>query len=141
MAEKLEGLLYIESQVDQWKKWTLKGQKLWSFANNGSTIIITTFSAIAAVLAQADFGATFPISAPQMATVLSLIVTIVSTVQAKLGFERKWAANRASQSALSKLMIDIRKPVTNVCEVAEKLKQIIAKHDQQIISTHMSGNE
>ncbi|MEA2838886.1 MAG: hypothetical protein QOF41_216 [Methylobacteriaceae bacterium] len=138
MTEKLEGLAYVEREAEEWSRWTRKGQKLWSFANNGSTVIIVTFSAIAAVLAQASFGDDLPLSAANLATALSLTVTIVSTVQSKLGFERKWAANRASQSALQQLMIDVRKPPTDISEVSETLKRIIANHDQQIISAGAS---
>jgi hypothetical protein len=50
-----------------------------------------------------------------------------------LGFDRKWIANRMTQSALSQLEIDshIGKPCS---ELATTLKDILAKHDQAITS-------
>ena len=110
-----------------------RGQKLWSFANHGSTVCVVVFSATAAVLSQTS-GSIFGQDPKTVATVLSLCVTIVSTVQSKLGFERKWVANRMTQSALSRLLID-EKTGADVQDVKEKLKAILEAHDNAIAAT------
>src|SRR5215469_13836673 len=126
---------YVSETISRWLTWSRKGTKWWSFANHSATIIIVAFSSIAAVIAQitGDIAigniATVPVK--NIATTLSLIVTIVSTVQAKLGFERKWIANRMTQSALRQLEVDEKMNVP-LPDLAKALKDIRAKHDRAI---------
>jgi len=68
------------------------------------------------------------------ATILSLLVTIISTIQSKLGFERKWIANRMTQSSLKQLLID-EKTGASLPDVKEKLKGILDRHDKMITAT------
>jgi hypothetical protein len=110
-----------------------RGQKLWSFANHGSTVCIVVFSAAAAVLSQSS-DTLLGYEPKTAATVLSLCVTIISTVQSKLGFERKWIANRMTQSALSRLLLD-EKTGTSALDVKEALKAILEAHDKAIAGT------
>jgi hypothetical protein len=74
------------------------------------------------------------ISVATIATILSLCVTILSTVQLKLGFERKWIANRMTHSALCQLRIDERTG-TDVQVVKTALKSILDKHDKAITAS------
>src|SRR5580700_4041866 len=130
---------YIARKINQSIKWSLRGQKLWSFANFGSSILIIIFSAIAAVLAQQvkSNGTAIP-HAADIATTLSLAVTIISTIQSKLGFERKWIANRMTRSALEQLDID-EKTGTASPELVKTLKAILSKHDEAITGSSSSG--
>jgi hypothetical protein len=122
---------FIREQLAKRLKDSLNGQRAWSFATHGATVLIVIFSATAAVLAQTDL--TFLYSSKTWATILSLSVTIISTIQSKLSFDRKWIANRMTHSALVQLDIDLREG-TSSKEMAEKLKGIVAKHDQTITS-------
>jgi hypothetical protein len=129
---------YIARKINQSIKWSLRGQKLWSFANFGSSILIIIFSAIAAVLAQVKSNGTPIPLAADIATTLSLLVTIISTIQSKLGFERKWIANRMTRSALEQLDID-EKTGTAPPELVKTLKAILSKHDEAITGSSSSG--
>jgi hypothetical protein len=73
-------------------------------------------------------------SPKDIAPVLSLLVTIISTVHSKLGFERKWVANRLTHSALRLLKID-EKTGANAPDIAVKFKAILQKHDEIITAT------
>ena len=122
---------FISDLLDSSLNWSLRGQKLWSLANHGSTICIVVFSAAAAVLSQTDGEVLAHINPKTGATVLSLLVTILSTVQSKLGFERKWIANRMTQNALRQLLID-EKTGAKLQDVKEKLKTILDRHNKAI---------
>jgi hypothetical protein len=124
-----EGGKFISDELDAALTWSLRGQKLWSFATHGSTICIVVFSAAAAVLAQLDGPVCMHPKA--WATALSLCVTSLSTVQTRLGFERKWIANRMTQSALRQLEID-KKTGASLEDVKERLKGIFDQHDKAI---------
>ena len=125
---------YISKKLCEAWRWSYRGQRLWSFATHGSTICVIVFSATAAVLAKLDDSG-WPLSAwihpTTAATVLSLLVTIISTVQAKLGFERKWVANRITHSALDLLKID-REFDTKPVDVKTQLKDILKHHSDAI---------
>lgn len=133
MAESIDKHAYISNEIERRLRDSLDGQRWWSFSTHGSTIIIVTFSAVAAVLSQLKMSSAIPFAA-DLATILSLLVTIVSTVHSKLGFDRKWVANRMTRSALEQLQIDA-KMGTDPCVLAKTLKEIIARHDQAITST------
>jgi Protein of unknown function (DUF4231) len=120
---------FVSDLLDEALKWSFRGQKLWSLANHGSTICIVVFSAVAAVLSQTD--STSFIDPNTGATILSLFVTILSTVQSKLGFERKWIANRMTQNALRQLLID-EKTGVGLKDVKERLKTILDQHNKAI---------
>jgi len=137
MSEQ-ESDTYIGNKIDQSIKWSLRGQKWWSFANFGSSILIIIFSAIAAVLAQVKSDSTFIPHPADFATALSLAVTIISTIQSKLGFERKWVANRMTRSALQQLEID-EKTGTAPAELAKTFKAILSKHDEAITGSSSGG--
>jgi len=125
---------FISKLLNDSLEWSLSGQKWWSVANHGSTICIVVFSAAAAVLSQIGPGKTLPytcIDPKTGATILSLLVTILSTVQSKLGFERKWIANRMTQNSLRQLLID-EETGASLQDVKEKLKTILDQHNKAI---------
>ena len=124
---------YLPQQIQQRFVWSFKGRKWWSFLTHGATVLIVIFSSTSAVLSQeADIELLF-LSGKNWATTLSLLVTIISTIQSKLAFERKWIANRITHSALVCLDID-RNEGAPPSELATKLKDIVTKHDQTITS-------
>ncbi len=135
MSDQASGT-FIADEIDQDFKRSLKGQKRWSFANSGATILIVVFSATAAVLTQTKSN--FIPHTQDFATLLSLTVAIISTIQSKLGFERKWVANRMTRSALEQLKID-EKTGADPAELVKTLKTIVSKHDEAITGTSSSG--
>lgn len=133
MAEQTlndESAQFIAATLESALRWSRRGQRWWSFANHGATICIVVFSAGAAVLAQTT-GKLWTYEPKAVATVLSLCVTVISTVQSKLGFERKWIANRMTQNALRRLEID-EKTGAGTGVVKERLKAILEEHDRAI---------
>jgi hypothetical protein len=128
-----ESAQFISETLDTALRWSRRGQKLWSFANHGSTICIVVFSAAVAVLSQTT-GKVWNYDPKSVATILSLCVTVISTVQSKLGFERKWIANRMTHNSLKRLQID-EKTGTGLSEIKDKLKTILAEHDKAITAT------
>jgi Protein of unknown function (DUF4231) len=132
-----EGAKFVAQTLDDALRRSWQGQKLWSFADHGATVCIVVFSATAAVLTQAD-GAVHGLHLDTVATVLSLCVTIVSTVQSKLGFERKWVANRMTQSALRQLLLDERTGA-DLQQVKQQLKTILDVHDKAIVARDPAG--
>jgi hypothetical protein len=128
-----ESAQFISKMLDTALRRSSRGQKLWSFANHGSTICIVVFSATVAVLSQTT-GKVWNYDPKSVATILSLCVTVISTVQSKLGFERKWIANRMTQNSLQRLQID-EKTGTGLSEAKDRLKAILDEHDKAITAT------
>src|SRR5438876_8729232 len=79
-----ESAQFISEMLDSALRRSGRGQKLWSFANHGSTICIVVFSAAVAVLSQTT-GKVWNYDPKSVATILSLCITVISTVQSKLG--------------------------------------------------------
>src|SRR5262249_44475962 len=88
-----ESAQFVSKTLDSALRKSRRGQRLWSFANHGATICIVVFSAAAAVMSQTTVKV-WNDDPKTVATILSLVVTVIATVQATLGFERKWIANR-----------------------------------------------
>ena len=128
-----ESAQFISQTLNAALRWSGRGQRLWSFANHGATICIVVFSAGAAVLSQTTFKV-WNYDPKAVATILSLCVTILATVQSKLGFERKWIANRMTHNSLKRLQID-EKTGAGLSEVKDKLKAILEDHDKAITAT------
>ena len=131
-----ESAQFISETLNGALRWSGRGQKLWSFANHGATICIVVFSAGAAVLSQTTPNV-WNYDPKAVATILSLAVTILATVQSKLGFERKWIANRMTHNSLMRLQIEEKTGATTQ-EVKEKLKTILEEHDRSITATGSS---
>ena len=134
---KTDPAAFISKELESSLSWSWKGQKWWSFANHGATVCIIVFSAVVAVLTQLKHDAAVPylsMNVTTLTTILSLCVTILSTVQLKLGFERKWIANRMTHSALYQLLID-EKTGTDVQAVKTALKSVLDRHDKAITAS------
>lgn len=125
---------FLSKKLYKMLRRSRRGQVLWSVATHSSTICVIAFSATAAVLTQLeDWWLSAWIAPKTAATLLSLLVTIISTVQTKLGFERKWVANRMKHSALVLLKID-KETGAKTDYVKDQLKSIIDRHDKAITS-------
>lgn len=132
MLEDTEERAFVAAQIDSGVRWSRRGQKWWSFANHGATVLIVVFSATAAVLSQTTTTDIVSVPVKDIATALALMVTIIATIQSKLGFERKWMANRMTHSALCQLEIDANTG-TELVQLTRNLKTILARHDQAIL--------
>jgi Mg2+/Co2+ transporter CorB len=125
-----ESTQFVSKTLDSALKRSRRGQRLWSFANHGATISIVVFSAAAAVMSQT--AVKFWNDDPKaVATILSLAVTVIATLQSTLGFERKWIANRMTRNSLRRLQID-EKTGAGSQQVKERLKAILEEHDRAI---------
>jgi hypothetical protein len=122
---------YIHCEIERAFANSFKGQKWWSFGNHGCTVLIVAFSSTAALLAKFSPDLSSAVSNTTIAAVLSLAVTIISALQWKLGFERKWVANRMTRSALSQLRVDMMMGKDSEV-LAEALKKIYSQHDGAI---------
>lgn len=108
---------------------------MWSFMTHGSTITVIILSACAAVLAQhsgnlESLHLNYP--AKNIATVLSLLVAIITSIQTKIAFERKWIANRMTQSTLSQLTVDSNMALVPPAQLAQAYKEVLEKHNKAI---------
>jgi hypothetical protein len=126
---------FICKEIKDSRRRSRNGQRSWSFLNHGATIAIIVFSAGAAVLAQHSgnldsIGIHY--SGKNIATILSLLVAIITSIQTKIAFERKWIANRMTQSALSQLRIDAKMAALTPDVLAQKYKEILDRHDKAI---------
>ena len=125
-----ESAQFVSKTLDSALKRSGRGKRLWSFANHGSTISIVVFSAAAAVMSQTAVKV-WNDDPKTVATILSLAVTVIATLQSTLGFERKWIANRMTQNSLRRLQID-EKTGAGSQQVKERLKVILEEHDRAI---------
>jgi Protein of unknown function (DUF4231) len=128
-----ESAQFVSKTLDSALKRSRRGKRWWSFANHGSTICIVVFSAAAAVMSQTTVKV-WNDDPKTVATILSLVVTVIATVQSTLGFERKWIANRMTQNSLRRLQID-EKTGAGSQQVKERLKAILEEHDRGITVT------
>ena len=133
MSETSDKIEYTSALILCLKNKYYRGQKWWSLATHGATILVVSLSAVSAVLAQKT-GSWFGVPISDLATTLSIAVTIIATVQSKLGFERKWIANRMTRNAIAQLHID-RNMGAGADKLADALKDILVKHDQAITGT------
>jgi len=125
-----ESAQFVSKTLDSALKRSRRGQRLWSFANHSATICVVVFSAAAAVMSQTTVKV-WNDDPKTVATILSLVVTVIATVQATLGFERKWIANRMTRNSLRRLQID-EKTGAGSQQVKERLKSILEEHDHAI---------
>jgi len=137
-APPAEAEKYIAREIERCRTWSFHGQRMWSFLTHGATISIAVLSACAAVLAQHPVPvAAFELlgidySGKNIATILSLLVTIITTLQTKLAFERKWIANRMTQSTMTRLSVDAHMRTTTPADLAQQYKAALETHDKAI---------
>jgi len=122
----------LKQEAAKWREWFEKGQKNWSFAHH-STIFGSIICSVTA-------GALLQITDPDLkgySAVLTSIAAALTSLAAAGGFERKWKSNRLSRSRVDGLLIDIEATTPNVSDLANQLKDIIAKHDDEIVKSEV----
>jgi hypothetical protein len=85
MSVQSDANKYISAQITQRLRSSRNGQKWWSFATHGATVLIVVFSATSAVLAQTT-DLKLWISSNTWATILSLLVTYYFDDPVEVGF-------------------------------------------------------
>jgi hypothetical protein len=120
----------FKQEAVKWRAWFHKGQRGWSIAHH-----ITIFgSIVCSIVAGAILQAKEP-TYSGYAAVLTSIAAALTSLAAAGGFERKWRSNRLSRSRVDGLLIDIESDAPNIPDLASQLKDIIARHDEEIVKT------
>lgn len=115
-------------EATKWHAWFYKGQKNWSVIHHA-----TVFGSI---ICSVSAGALLQVKGPDMtgfATILTSIAAALTSLGVSGGFERKWRSNRLSRSLVDGLLIDIEAESPDINDLADQLKDIIARHDQEIV--------
>ncbi|PLK37221.1 MULTISPECIES: hypothetical protein [Klebsiella] len=118
----------LNDQALKFRSQFNKGQKNWSFAHH--------FSIFGSILCSVAAGAILQIKDPDysgVAVVLTTIAAALTAIATAGGFERKWRSNRLSRSEIDLLLIDIEAQGANFDALAIKLKNIIFRHDMEIV--------
>jgi hypothetical protein len=126
----------LAKELEQAKGWGKKHRYIWSFATHGTAWMIPSLSAAAGILSRFnnDLGG---ISLPVLATILSACVVVISSAQLSVGFRRKWASYRTTQTGIRLLALDLEmgKPLD---EVRARLEKIYKAHDDAVIGGNPS---
>jgi hypothetical protein len=130
----------FKQEATKWRDWFQKGQKYWSIAHH-ATVFGSIFCSVTA-------GALLQLKGSELnglAAVLTTIAAALTSLAAAGGFERKWRSNRLSRSRIDGLLIDITADTPNIPDLTNQLKDIIVKHDREIIGEEtkesMEGKE
>jgi len=118
----------FKQEATKWHDWFQKGQKNWSVAHH-----VTVFGSIICSISAGAFLQVKSVDLVGFAAVLTTIAAALTSLAAAGGFERKWRSNRLSRSRVDGLLIDIEADAPNIPDLANQLKDIIAKHDQEIV--------
>ncbi|MEX0751595.1 MAG: hypothetical protein WD073_01540 [Xanthobacteraceae bacterium] len=129
-AEDEKAREVLRAELKEAKRWGKKYRYLWSCATHGTAWTIPSLSAAAGILSRFDdFGS---ISLPVVATVLSAIVVVISSVQMSVGFHRKWASYRRAQTEARLMEIDLGMG-TSPDEIRDRLARVYRMHDDEVI--------
>ena len=126
----------LKEEALRWRSWFNKGQKNWSAVHYTAVFGSIIFSVVAGAVLQFK-----PSDSTGIATVLTSLAAALSSMTAAGGFERKWRSNRLSRSRIDGLLLDIDGDSPNFPELTNQLKEIIAKHDLEIIGEKTKGTE
>lgn len=118
----------LTQEAIKWRRWFQRGQKLWSFAHHSTLFGSILCSVVAGAFLQMD-----PKVHDDIAAVLTTFAAALTGLAASGGFERKWRSNRLSRYRVDCLLIDIEAESPNILDLSGQLKDIISKHDQEIV--------
>ena len=124
----------LKHEALKWRAWFEKGQKSWSAAHH-TTIFGSIICSVVA-------GALLQITTAELkgyAAVLTSLAAALTSLAAAGGFERKWKSNRLSRSRIDGLLIDIEAAKPDMSNLADQLKDIIAKHDEEIVKSEATA--
>lgn len=124
----------FKQEVVKWHEWFYKGQKNWSVAHHCAVFGSIFCSVAAGGILQIQHA-----DAAGFAAVLTSIAAALTSLAASGGFERKWRSNRISRSRVDGLLIDIEAESPDIPDLANQLKDIIARHDQEIVKEEARG--
>lgn len=119
----------LKQEATKWHDWFQKGQKNWSFAHHTTVFGSIGCSVLAGALLQVKSS-----DVVGFAAVLTSIAAALTSLATAGAFERKWRSNQLSRSRVDCLLIDLQAESPNLPVLATKLKDIIAKHDLEIIT-------
>lgn len=118
----------LKHEAIKWRDWFNRGQRNWSAAHHGAVFSSILCSVAAgAVLQMKD------VDLIGLATVLTSVAAALTSLSASGGFERKWRSNRLSRSRVDSLLIDLEAESPDIRDIANQLKDIIARHDLEIV--------
>jgi hypothetical protein len=123
----------LREQVTVMRQHHYSAQRYWSFLHYATTFGAAILSLIVATIAPLRDWQFAWISKDALIAGLSLVAAILATLAARGGFERKWIANRLTRSKLDLLALDLLDEKSNVGEIKDTLKRIIAEHDAAIV--------
>ena len=119
----------LKTEANKWRAWYYQGQRYWSLAHHlvlfGSIISSLTAGAMLQIHKSGNHG---------VATILTSLAAALTGIASSGGFERKWRSNRLSRSRVDRLLIDLEGDSPNLSSLAADLKDVIAKHDLEIVA-------
>ncbi|MGT2471639.1 hypothetical protein [Paraburkholderia terrae] len=118
----------IGEEASYWRKRYNHGEIGWSIAHYGCVFLAIFLSVAAAAVLQ------LPSKETGVATFLTSLAAALGSLGAAGGFESKWRSNRLSRSEIDCLLIDVQADKPDLEALAAKLKEIISKHDMEIVS-------
>lgn len=115
----------ITQELLKWQIRFYKGQRLWSAAHHGAVYLSIISSVVATILLKFDNDT--------YATIFTTLAAALTSLSASGGFERKWRSNRLSRCRIDLLLLDIENDSANIGTVVEQLKEVLSKHDSEIV--------
>lgn len=118
----------LQTKAKKWHGWFQIGQKNWSFVYH-----VAAFGSIICSVAAGALLQVKSVDLVGFSSVLTSIAAVLTSLAATGGFERKWRINRLSRSRIDGLLIDLEAENPDIPDLAKQLKDIILKHDQEIL--------
>ncbi len=125
----------LKEEALKWRSCFNKGQRNWSAVHYTTVFGSIILSVVAGAVLQFKSS-----ESTAVATVLTSLAAALSSLAAAGGFERKWRSNRLSRSRIDGLLMDIENDSPNLSELTNQLKEIIAKHDLEIVGEKINEN-
>lgn len=116
-------------KLAEMREWYVRGQRNWSFLHHLTTTLAITFSAAAALIPQLKSWE--QASAKDWTTLLAGVAAVLISLSKGFGFERKWRANRLSNSKIQALDNELTFRDPTMADVT-KLNRIVEDHDLAI---------
>lgn len=126
----------LKQEATKWHDWFQKGQKNWSAVYHTTVFGSIGCSVLAGALLQVKSS-----DLTGFAAVLTSIAAALTSLAVAGGFERKWRSNRLSRSRVDCLLIDLQADSPNLPVLATQLKDVIAKHDLEIVTEEPKEND
>jgi hypothetical protein len=119
----------LKEEADRWRNHFMRGQKNWSVAHH-----LTVFGSIVCSVTAGGLLQVTSVDLKGVSAVLTSIAAALTSLAAAGGFERKWRSNRLSRGRIDGLLIDLQADMPKLGELADRLKDIIMQHDQDVVN-------